>query len=215
MRTPLNINISTKHTRLLASTPEPQAKRIYRCLAFLLDMTLGTFLIITLLMNFILPQRYSKAFLELKKSAFHYQQSIAKGDAADAMKQIQIMTSDKDAQLMFMHAQSMYMLLLWIYFTLCDALLKGRSLGKRVFKLKVISIATFKEPNFMEISLRSMLKVMSFGLGFPLSIILGPLNLIIFFFNKDSRSGHDLMAKTVVVEDNIFEMSKEGLEVMV
>ncbi len=67
----------------------------------------------------------------------------------------------------------------------------GSTLGKMLFKIRVISINTFEKPNFFEAFLRANLRIISewfFSLGF-----------IWAYFNPLKQTFHGKIAKTLVV----------------
>jgi uncharacterized RDD family membrane protein YckC len=180
---------------------EPPASLVQRTLACSLDIILAFALIWMLLERFILPLYDASLFLEFKQILYAHQQELSQ--SAHAFNLRNLPPFPLTVQKLILYAQGMVLLMLWLYFAGVDIFLQGRSVGKRVFQLKVVNLWTFKEPTLLEYASRSMVKAFCCTVAFPVLLIVNCLSL---FFNKQSRMGHDLIARTIVVEDNIKEV---------
>jgi uncharacterized RDD family membrane protein YckC len=80
-------------------------------------------------------------------------------------------------------------------------LLAGRTLGKRIFRLRSIGLPEAEEPGFLRSLLRSAWKAAFFTLPNPLFMLLGIVNFHVPLFRRDKRAWHDRWTRTQVVED--------------
>jgi len=78
---------------------------------------------------------------------------------------------------------------------------QGRTLGKRIFGLRSVDIATGEAPGFLPALLRSAWKSAFLCLPNPLFTLLGIVNAHVPLFRKDRRAWHDLWTRTQVVDD--------------
>jgi len=79
---------------------------------------------------------------------------------------------------------------------------QGRTLGKRIFHLRSLDVATGEAPGFLPALLRSAWKAAFLCLPNPLFTLLGIVNAHVPLFRKDRRAWHDLWTRTQVVEDD-------------
>ncbi len=92
------------------------------------------------------------------------------------------------------------------YLLLGDGLFDGRSLGKKLIRLKVVSIEALQPCTFRE----SLLRNSTFGLGYVLWIVpwigwialpvIAAVEFILILGNKESRRLGDEIARTTVIE---------------
>lgn len=87
-----------------------------------------------------------------------------------------------------------------IALTLQEALWRGQTLGKRIFNLRTVDLATQAEPTFMACLLRSFWKAAFVTLYNPITIVLGIVNFHVPLFRHDKRSWHDMLSRTYVVD---------------
>jgi hypothetical protein len=80
-------------------------------------------------------------------------------------------------------------------------LLAGRTLGKRIFNLRTISLPEIEPPGFLASLLRSAWKAAFFTLPNPLFVVLGIMNFYVPVFRRDKRTWHDLWTRTQVVDN--------------
>ncbi|MFM7242057.1 MAG: RDD family protein [Opitutia bacterium] len=79
---------------------------------------------------------------------------------------------------------------------------QGRTLGKRIFRLRSIDVTTGEAPGFLPALLRSAWKTAFLCLPNPFFTLLGIVNAHVPLFRKDRRAWHDLWTRTQVVEDD-------------
>ncbi|NBV53812.1 MAG: RDD family protein, partial [Verrucomicrobia bacterium] len=82
-------------------------------------------------------------------------------------------------------------------------LLAGRTLGKRIFNLRTISLPDAEPPGFLASLLRSAWKAAFFTLPNPLFMLVGIVNFHVPLFRRDKRSWHDLWTRTQVVDNKL------------
>ncbi|MFA5693453.1 MAG: RDD family protein [Acholeplasmataceae bacterium] len=93
-----------------------------------------------------------------------------------------------------------------IYFTLIPAIIgNGRTLGKLVAGLAVLDEGTLEEISPSRLILREFL-----GRVLIETVLIIPFIISIFisYYREDSKSLHDLIAKTVVIKEEMFEITK-------
>jgi uncharacterized RDD family membrane protein YckC len=94
-----------------------------------------------------------------------------------------------------------------LYMVISDGLFDGRSLGKKILRLKVVSIATGKPGSFRDSVIRNatiavaliLFKIPLFG--WLLLVVIIALESLLMLGNKDGMRLGDDLAKTMVVED--------------
>ena len=82
-------------------------------------------------------------------------------------------------------------------------LLAGRTIGKRIFNLRTISLPDAEPPGFLPSLLRSAWKAAFFTLPNPLFMLLGIVNFHVPLFRRDKRAWHDLWTRTQVVDNKL------------
>ena len=82
-------------------------------------------------------------------------------------------------------------------------LLAGRTIGKRIFNLRTISLPDAEAPGFLPSLLRSAWKAAFFTLPNPLFMLLGIVNFHVPLFRRDKRAWHDLWTRTQVVDNKL------------
>jgi uncharacterized RDD family membrane protein YckC len=80
-------------------------------------------------------------------------------------------------------------------------LLAGRTLGKRIFRLRTIGLPEAEPAGFLRSLLRSAWKAAFFTLPNPFFMLLGIVNFHVPLFRRDKRAWHDRWTRTQVVED--------------
>lgn len=89
-----------------------------------------------------------------------------------------------------------------------EGLWRGQTLGKRMFNLRTVDLATQAEPSFMACLLRSFWKAAFVTLYNPITIVLGIVNFHVPLFRNDRRSWHDMLSRTYVVDAKSAPLSK-------
>lgn len=178
-------------TNLTVETLPSVAKLWQRTIAFGLDCFLVINLSLALLLVYLLPQGYPGKMAEL-------QQTIR--TALDAKQSLNAIVSalSKDQLEMVYYCQNINLLVYWLYFIVSDAFLEGSSLGKRVFRLKVVKLKDYEALTFWDICLRGAVKAMALVWFFPFLMV----NYALAFFNKPQLAGHDYLARSVVIEND-------------
>lgn len=179
------------------STPKyPPLARIWqRCIAFLMDIILVFNLSMVVLILYILPQKYPGQLGELQNSIMHY---ISTTQTLQPNEALPVFTLSQSQQSLIRYCQNTTLLFYWLYFMMTDIFFSGSSIGKKVFKLKIIKKKTGFPLSFVDSCLRSSIKSLTFVFAFPLLLI----NYILVFFTSKRQTGHDWIAGTIVVEDN-------------
>lgn len=167
------------------------ANRMSRIIAFFLDLTLVGAFSLMLLTIFIIPQKYPGTLQEL----WHLSSNPEKTQEQQLAK---MSTSLKE---MIQTSQTIIVLIFWAYFTLSEILLAGSSLGKMIFKIRVVNTATLEPPSLFDSILRSGLKTFSLLAWFPIFT----LNFFLMFFTKKAQAGHDLLIRTIVIQNGLEE----------
>lgn len=91
-----------------------------------------------------------------------------------------------------------------IYFTLIPAILgQGQTIGKLVAGIGVVDRKTLEEISPTRLIFREFI---ARGLVETLFILPGVISFFIAFFRKDSRSLHDIMANTVVIKLDLYDV---------
>ncbi|OIO59332.1 MAG: hypothetical protein COZ46_02710 [Verrucomicrobia bacterium CG_4_10_14_3_um_filter_43_23] len=169
--------------------------RRLRFIAFVLDVLLIAMLTVTLLWVFIIPEHYASEFQEFQKALEQFNDKVAAGEASRFAASNIKLTSQAQEMVQFM--QGFVIMMFWFYFALSELLMKGGSLGKKIFSLRVISLKTMNPPSFFDTFLRSGLKTMALLTLFPVLLA----SYAIYLFTRERRAGHDYLARTVVIED--------------
>lgn len=165
------------------------ANRFSRTIAFLLDIILvGTFSLM-LLTIFIIPKKFPGTMQELwvlSSQPKEKQKELAEKMSTQLKEMIQA-------------SQTIIIFIFWAYFALSEILLKGSSLGKLIFKIRVVNATTLQPPGLFDSILRSGLKTFSLLAWFPVFTI----NFFLMFFTKKAQAGHDLLSRTIVIHNEI------------
>ncbi len=176
---------------LTVETLPSVAKLWQRTFAFALDFFLVFNLSLTLLLVYLLPQKYPGKMAELQQTVHH---------ALDAKESLSTMVSalSQDQLEMIYYCQNINLLVYWLYFILSDAFLQGSSLGKRVFRLKIVKLKSYEDLMFWDICLRGAVKALALVWFFPFLMV----NYALAFLNKPRLAGHDYLARSVVIEND-------------
>ncbi len=177
-------------TNLIVETVPPLAKPWQRSIAFFLDFFLVFNLSMVLLLVYLLPQKYPGKMAELRQSV---------QSALEAKQNLNTIAQTLNSEQLDMayYCQNINLLVYWMYFMLSDVFLNGSSLGKRVFRLKVLRYRTYEDLNFWDMCMRSAVKALALVWFFPFLLV----NYIIAFFGKSRQAGHDYLARSIVVEE--------------
>lgn len=176
------------------------ANRMSRIIAFFLDIILvGSFSLMVLTV-FIIPKKYPGTMQELWQLSSHPE---------NTQKQ-RIEKMSPQLKEMVQSGNTIVVLLFWAYFTMSEILLKGSSLGKLIFRIRVVNASTLAPPSMFDSILRSGLKTFSLLVWVPIPILnlvfpIFTLNYFLFFFTSKAQAGHDLLTRTIVIQSDIEE----------
>ena len=140
-----------------------------------------------------------------------YVKAIKSGSPSD-MKALSAMTAqlldekspDGDAFLTWYSFQgNVSFVTMLLALALQEWLLAGRTLGKRIFNLRTISLPDAEPPGFLASLLRSAWKAAFFTLPNPLFMLVGIMNFHVPLFRRDKRAWHDLWTRTQVVDNKL------------
>ena len=85
--------------------------------------------------------------------------------------------------------------------SLQESLMGGRTLGKRIFNLKVITLPLVDPPTPSASLFRNFCKAAFFALPFGFVMLLAIVNFHVPLFRRDRRTLHDLWSRTQVVDE--------------
>lgn len=86
------------------------------------------------------------------------------------------------------------------YFTLSETLTRGASLGKRIFRLRVVSTVTGEPPNVLQSLSRSIWRACAVAPAGLLVTLLVIIDAHVPFFAFRRRAWHDRLARTEVID---------------
>ncbi len=177
----------------------PTARLTHRFAAFLFDVILLTAFSLLILTRWLIPQFFPSEFQEFNRwSQTYWEQNLDRQQRGEPVEPVGVEDIDEGIWRMLFFAQNFTVMLFWLYFGAADTFFSGRSLGKRMFRLKVVDFATLGPLGFGPALIRSCIKTLCFFTVFPLLLVIYAL----VFFNRFRRSGHDLITRSIVVEDN-------------
>lgn len=168
-----------------------------RLVAFLFDYVLITVFLFTILTTWILPDFYPGFITDLETLA-NEQARLSQANAST--KEILILHGN----FMQRHSSALdtintfYLFTFWIYFSFSEYFLTGTTLGKKMFKLRVVDADTLSEPSPRATFIRNCLKSMAACILFPLLAV----SFLLCIFNRRRQTGHDWVARTIVIRDN-------------
>lgn len=168
-----------------------------RLVAFLFDYVLITVFLFTILTTWILPDFYPGFITDLETLA-NEQARLSQAHAST--KEILILHGN----FMQRHSSALdtintfYLFTFWIYFSFSEYFLTGTTLGKKMFKLRVVDADTLSEPSPRATFIRNCLKSMAACILFPLLAV----SFLLCIFNRRRQTGHDWVARTIVIRDN-------------
>ena len=181
--------------------PHPIAPFSTRILSFLLDVILVIALLVTVLGKFVLPAKYPQEMHKMEMIISQYAAEIEQ-QAAQNEKTPALPEFPDEIQEMMHFIQTFTLVFVWLYFALSEILLQGSSLGKKIFRLRVLSTRTGEPISLLESIIRGGFKAMTLLSFFPLLTA----SYIIFFFNKNRLAGHDYLCRSIVVEDLVLSL---------
>lgn len=174
------------------SGPMPPAKMGIRFLAFFMDLSivLGTSFLI---LKFNLSEAFPDGWQIL---ADHFEQSKDPEYAFSVFSDPSLL--EPKLLKIISYSISMVTVTSWAYFSFSELSTSGYTLGKRACRLRTVSTVTLGNPNIFTALVRGMTKTA----GLLFFSFLGWLAILLpIFFNKRRQMGHDLLNRTVVVDE--------------
>ena len=196
----------TLDTILRDNRPLPPARIGIRTIAFLLDFILILAIGSLIASKFVLPQAHPEFVSELKKynatvQAWMKQENLESwGELFQAYRN---QTTGKYPEpSRYIHEGTTLILetlvlCFWLYFALSETFLAG-SVGKRACRLRTISTVTLEPPSIISNIFRGGIKTAAVFFFFPFIIT---ITLAAVFFNRQRQMGHDLLARTAVIDE--------------
>jgi len=170
----------------------PTARMSIRLRAFFLDWIFVS-VFISMLTSFIA----SRLFPEAIDTSNQWIRDFIQWLSRDALRKDTPMPRWNEALANFMSfAQLLSFICFSLYFTIAEAFFSGYTFGKSICRIRTINIVTLKKPFLLSTILRSLLKALSL-----LSPIIMLATLIVLQFNKRRQMGHDILCRTVVVDE--------------
>lgn len=187
--------VKTGHKNVLDSIfrsdgPMPPAKLYLRFIALFMDAILLLLVANFIILKILLPEAHPGAIAEYTIWLEAFARSLTEKEPLPAMN-----PSLLDA---LNDAYSVQIIVSWFYFAIGECFFNGASLGKRTFRLRTVGTVTLGPATFFTGVLRAGLKTFLLFYFFPVILI---LNLIAMRFNKRGQTGHDLLSRTVVVDE--------------
>lgn len=204
--------------------------KIKRIAAYIFDslvlLLLVSFLITPIQLNdkkvFIEFRNHSKEIIDVTIDYFKVLSNNSVKQSLKLEKQVKEL-GEKSRKLQYKHRYSLYflsqkivtLLLTIVYFVIFPLFNNGQTLFKKLFRIKVQydSIIKFllREEIVRNFTLLSLLLYLISGINYSLffvylsyitsvTLTFMSINFIVFIFNKDSKSLHDMITKTSVVE---------------
>ncbi|MEO0510618.1 MAG: RDD family protein [Verrucomicrobiota bacterium] len=173
--------------------PMPTAKFSLRGLAFLLDCILMTAVASVIIWKVALPQSHPGAFYELMQ----WSQEVV-GWLGNQEPGSEPPAPSKNLTEALGIANELQLLFFWLYFAIGEAFFAGSSLGKRICRIRSVSTTTLGPPPVLSGIVRGGLKTITLFWLFPIAFI---ATFIALFFNKRRQLGHDICARTAVVDE--------------
>jgi uncharacterized RDD family membrane protein YckC len=171
----------------------PPARIGIRSLAFTLDFLLATAIATILVWKIFLPMSHPGSFFELN---LWVEQLLEWMQSAEPTRE-NMPKANQDLLAALRYASEVQLLTFWAYFGIGEVFLGG-SLGKRACRLRSISTITLGPLPFFNAILRAGIKTAVLFLLTPLLII---ATLVALCFNKRRQMGHDLLARTAVIDE--------------
>lgn len=176
----------------------PTAKFSLRALALLLDFVLMTAVASVIIWKVVMPQSHPGAFGELLQWSEEVIQWIdTRGPDTP------IPTPSRELAQALGLANELQLLLFWLYFSIGEAFFAGSSLGKRICRIRTVSTITLGAPHLLAGITRGGLKTVTLFWLFPIAFA---ATFIALFFNKRRQLGHDLCARTTVVDEKYVKL---------
>lgn len=178
--------------------PFPQARLLHRVIGFALDVTLIGALAMLILTRWILPQTYPAELAEFRAWYAEYTRDLASGEREAVPGDLNADEWSEPVWRMLVFAQNFILVFFWIYFAGAEVFYQGRTVGKRAFRLKVMDFQRVRPLDLMPAMVRSLVKTLCLFTFFPFFL----LSYLAAWLLPFRRTGHDVLSRSIVVEDN-------------
>ena len=173
--------------------PLPPARLGIRTLAFLLDFILISGVAAVLIWKVAMPQSHPGAFSEF----LGWGQQIVDWANTGAQANQPIPQPSRNLAEALSFASDIQLLVFWLYFALGEAFFAG-SVGKCACRLRTVSTITLGPPPLITGLIRGGIKTAVLFFIPPLALA---ATFAALFFNRRRQMGHDLLSRTVVVDE--------------
>jgi uncharacterized RDD family membrane protein YckC len=206
----------------VAPTPAT-APLFWRMLAYILDWLLACLVFFAVMKWFVLPN-YEDGITALKEwvSQFwdDYAQMLrhpastfsASMEQAQAFGQRAAKGLPESASDMITALGWFQTFFFWAYFFVVEYFSQGQSLGKRIFHLRVANSEDMGAPGILDSLLRSAWKAFFFCSPNPVMLFIGILDAHVPLFSRTRRAWHDMISRTIVVDENTSPLETEADE---
>ncbi|MFU8847362.1 MAG: RDD family protein [Opitutales bacterium] len=184
-----------------AEGPLPAAKFSLRALALLLDLILMSAVASVIIWKIALPQSHPGAFGELMQWSQEIVQWAESREPGTPLPE----PSHELARALSV-ANELQLLAFWLYFAIGEAFFAGSSLGKRICRIRSISTVTLGPPPIFAGIVRGGLKTVTLFWLFPIAFA---ATFVALFFNKRRQLGHDLCARTAVIDEKHAQATRD------
>ncbi|MAH39787.1 MAG: hypothetical protein CML08_00065 [Puniceicoccaceae bacterium] len=174
----------------------PEPPWLIRGIAFLLDYILLTLVATLIIVQVILPMNHSISVESLVQWLDSYALWL------ENTKDEAMPNPNASAREVLLLVTESFTLIFTLYFFLCDTLLGGRSIGKRIFNIRVVSLRLGERIPFFHALIRGFSKTIILFYFFPFIFILA---LLTKQFHKSKQWGHDLISQTKVIDEYKFK----------
>lgn len=173
----------------------PEPSWLIRGIAFLLDYILMTLVATLIVVQVILPMNHSISIEALAQWLDSYALWLENsGDQA-------MPAPNASAREVLLLVTESFTLIFTLYFFLCDSIFRGRSIGKKIFNIRVISMRLGERIPLFDALIRGFSKTIMLFYFFPFIFILA---LLTKQFHKSRQWGHDLISQTKVIDEYKF-----------
>ena len=175
-----------------------------RALAFILDFVLVSAVGSVIVWKFTLPQSHPTAFSELTQWS---ESVITWYTDREYSTETPLPDPSKSLKQALAEANEIQLLIFWLYFAIGEAFFAGSSLGKRICCICSVSTVNLSSPPIMAGIVRGGLKTLTIYLFFPLGML---ATLATLCFNKRGQMGHDLISRTVVIDEKYLDLQNKS-----
>jgi len=169
-----------------------------RCVALFLDIILMSALLALILIQVVLPKWYPGAFEEMRELFEERPEEVAEEEYIPSEL---VMNAAKTSNVISLIGFT-------LYFGLSPALFGGGTLGMRVVNLRIEQAFRKARPPLNTLLFRGFIKAVCLQIWFPYLAIF----FLMVFMNRNKQTGHDWLAKTVVVRGSAFTYNESNTE---